>query len=126
MKQIAGTIMLIDRAGAPKFLVNKAADQYHLIMTEQKTALTPLASVLGLFKDQLGIDVTDLRLDELSNVVIQDKNISLFIFEWGTLATTQVSENIVALQAHGYTFEHPKELRSLLKQIDMSGVPHFN
>ncbi|MFC6171058.1 hypothetical protein [Loigolactobacillus jiayinensis] len=125
MKQIAGTIMLIDETGAPKFLVTKSATHYHLLLTDQTTR-TPLATILAAFKEQLGIDITALRLSELSNVVIRDQDISLFVFEWGALTKQQLADNMTALQLHGYSFEHPKKLKRLLAQIDMSGVPHFN
>ncbi|WP_367297180.1 hypothetical protein [Loigolactobacillus coryniformis] len=126
MKQVAGTIMLIDKTGAPKFLVTKSAADYHLMLADQEDGRTPLATILAAIKDQLGLNVNDLRLGELSNVIIEDQDVSLFVFEWGNIAAQQLSENITSLQAKGYTFEHPKTLRGLLTQIDMSGVPHFN
>ncbi|MFD0896997.1 hypothetical protein [Loigolactobacillus binensis] len=126
MKQIAGTIMLIDTQDEPKFLVTKTAARYRLFLTEQTAGQTPLATILTAFKDQLGVDVTSLRLGELSNVVIRGQDVSLFVFEWGKLTPKQLAVETAALQKQGYTFEYPQTLQGMLAQIDMSGVPRFN
>lgn len=126
MKQIAGTIMLFDDNGEPNFLVTEKADRYHLLLTTQEAHKTPLASILGMLKWQLGVDVTMLRLSELSNVIIRGNDVSLFVFKWGKLTPQQLADNIEKLRQAGYTFERPKKLRGLLAEIDMSGVPHFD
>ena len=79
-----------------------------------------------MLKWQLGVDVTMLRLSELSNVIIRGNDVSLFVFKWGKLTPQQLADNIEKLRQAGYTFERPKKLRGLLAEIDMSGVPHFD
>ncbi|PIO83177.1 hypothetical protein BSQ39_06090 [Loigolactobacillus backii] len=127
MQKIAGTIMVFDGLGAPEFLVTKDhEDQFKLLLTDFDERKTPLANILEALKTKLKVDVSDLRLSELSNVEVDQKKLSLFIFEWGKISTKTMDHYAEVFQTQGYQFRAPRELRGLLKQIDIRGVPYFN
>ncbi|WP_125981844.1 hypothetical protein [Loigolactobacillus iwatensis] len=127
MQKIAGTIMVFDGSGAPEFLVTKdRQDQFKLLLTDFNEQKTPLANILEALKIRLKVDVSDLRLSELSNVEVDQKKLSLFIFEWGKVSTKTIDHYSAVFQTEGYQFKAPRELRELLKRIDIRGVPYFN
>ncbi|KRK36941.1 hypothetical protein FC07_GL002921 [Loigolactobacillus bifermentans DSM 20003] len=128
MRQVAGTILMIDAVKEPHFLVaQKGADQYRLLLTADTADHTPLANILQTIKTKLSLDVSDLRLSELTNVSVEARNMSLFIFEWANrLAPTKQQAYIEQLATQGYFFKAPRELRGLLDRIEVTGVPNLN
>lgn len=128
MRQVAGTILMIDAEKEPHFLVaQEGDDQYRLLLTTDTADHTPLADILQAIKTKLTLNVSDLRLSELTNVSIEAHNMSLFIFEWAnSLAPIKKQTYIEQLARLGYFFKPASDLRGLLDRIEVTGVPNLN
>lgn len=68
-------------------------------------------------KATLHIDVTNIRLVELTNTQSHGDNLPLYVFE-------MASEEVTTLP-NGFVWETPDSLRKILGTIEIEGVPLF-
>lgn len=117
-KIIAGTVMLTMEDGSKKFLVNLKQDALHLVSSEAQPEMTGLASILNVLKETVQLDVTKLRLLELTNGMIVNQSVPIFIFEMDQKDTTsQLPET--------YIWEQFSEFQKIVQKFEIEGMPHF-
>lgn len=124
---VAGTVMTTDENGKSVFLVsNKPGEASEFTFPAAKIAedRTGLASILEDLKHKLTIDVSSLQLFELTNAVVAEARIPLFVFE--------LSENLTDLGSllniqndDTLSWQHTSEIRGALSTWEISGVPQF-
>ncbi|OJG39071.1 hypothetical protein RV02_GL002867 [Enterococcus gilvus] len=116
-KQVSGTIMLHLEDGSKRFLVHEIGNEKEFARTDTKAENTVLASFLNFLKATLHIDVTNIRLVELTNTQSHGDNLPLYVFE-------MASEEVTTLP-NGFVWETPDSLRKILGTIEIEGVPLF-
>lgn len=123
---VAGTVMALDKDGKSVFLVanqSGKADDFSFPATKLSKDRTGLASILEDLKEKLTIEVSSLNLFELTNAVVDDMRIPLFIFEM-----PKEMENLEMLlkpSESNLSWQHTSALRDALKTWEISGVPQF-
>ena len=124
---VAGTVMTMDQEGRSVFLVsNKTGETANFSFPSAKIAenRTGLASNLEDLKHKLTIDVSSLHLFELTNAIVADVRIPLFVFE--------LTENLDDLESllkvskdDTLSWQHTDAIRGALSTWEISGVPQF-
>ncbi|MER2173861.1 MAG: hypothetical protein ABS911_04205 [Carnobacterium sp.] len=120
---VAGTIMAKGPEGKYVFLVKVEAEVHSFPTTEISDVKTGLATILEALKTILPIKATDLNLYELTNAVVNDNRIPLFVFE---LYDEEADYRL--LTEHGnnsLTWLHSDDLTKTLEKWEISGVPQF-
>ncbi|MGX7420311.1 hypothetical protein ACWOFR_16085 [Carnobacterium gallinarum] len=124
---VAGTIMTMDENGKSVFLVsNKSGEANNFTFPAAKIVedRTGLASILEDLKHKLTIDVSSLNLFELTNAVVEETRIPLFVFEL-TESLTDL-ESLLKLPNHDIlSWQRTEEIRGALATWEISGVPQF-
>ncbi|MGY3767131.1 hypothetical protein ACWOAH_11445 [Vagococcus vulneris] len=117
--KVAGTVMLNLNNGEKKFLVkHDKTDHLDFIVANIDSIHTSLACILRDLKDVVKLDTSKMDLFELTNVTINSVSMPLFVF---TLDENNVSE----IDSATYGWENPKQVKNVLENIDISGVPFF-
>lgn len=104
--------------GSKRFLVHEIGNDREFAHTETIAEKTVLASFLHFLKTTLHIDVTNIRLVELTNTQVHGSNLPLYVFE-------MVSEEVTELP-EGFAWESPDSVRKILGTIEIEGVPWFD
>jgi hypothetical protein len=120
---VAGTIMTHDPKGKYVFLVKEENKENSFPVTQILGKQTGLACILAEFKKLLAIDIQHLNLFELTNAVVEGKNIPLFVFEVSN-KEIQVSKILKEDLAH-LSFVHSDALTEALAEWEITGVPQF-
>lgn len=120
---VAGTIMAKGPEGKYVFLVKVEAEVHSFPTTEISDVKTGLATILETLKTILPIKATDLNLYELTNAVVNDNRIPLFVFE---LYDEEADYRLLTERGdHSLTWLHSDELTKTLEKWEISGVPQF-
>lgn len=120
---VAGTIMAKDPEGKYVFLVKKETDMDFFTATEINNAKTGLASIIDKLKTILPIEASDLKLYELTNAIVNDDRIPLFVFEF---LNEEVNYRLLTENNDSSLFWlDSDELTKTLERWEISGVPQF-
>lgn len=120
---VAGTIMAKGPEGKYVFLVKAEAEVHSFPTTEISDVKTGLATILEALKTILPIKATDLNLYELTNAVVNDNRIPLFVFE---LYDEEADYRLLTESGdNSLTWLHSDELTKTLENWEISGVPQF-
>lgn len=120
---VAGTIMAKGPEGKYVFLIKKETEELFFPTTEIKDTKTGLACILEELKTVLSIEASDLKLYELTNAVVNDNRVPLFVFEF----LNEEIENrlLIESNADSLSWLHSDELTKTLEKWEISGVPQF-
>nr|WP_253263322.1 hypothetical protein [Enterococcus cecorum] len=117
-KQIAATVILHKTDGSKRFLTENQAQGQSLLMVENDTMHTGLANVLQNIKENVRLDVFQLRLVELTNAKIADKRMPIFVFE-------AKEEDIDVHLPAKYLWKEPKYFMQMVSEFELQGMPIF-
>lgn len=117
-KQIAATIILHRNDGSKRFLTENQAQGQSLLLVENDTMHTGLANVLQNIKENVHLDVFQLRLVELTNAKIADKRMPIFVFE--------VKEEDIDIRLPAqYSWKEAKYFMQMISEFELQGMPIF-
>ncbi|GAB2318658.1 hypothetical protein IRB23SM22_09160 [Alkalibacterium sp. s-m-22] len=120
---VACTILVKDENGRYVFLVRKQDEGFAFLATTVKPKQTGLASVIDRLKQVSNLDIEKLELNELTNAIVDDNRIPLFVFiyENGDLDRPDdlLTENT------DLSWVHSENVITTLEQWKISGVPQF-
>lgn len=120
---VAGTVMAKGPEGKYVFLVEVEAELQSFPTTEISGAKTGLASIIDTLKSILPIEATDLNLYELTNAVVNDNRIPLFVFEFHD---EKIDHRLLTESNDtSLSWLHSDELTKTLEKWEISGVPQF-
>lgn len=117
-KRVAGTVMLNLQNGTKKFLMHMVGEQVELATTTFSNDRTGLATILQLFKETAHLDVTTIKLVELTNGHIGEANIPLFVFETN-------EDGFNSELPREYSWEDGERFSEIIQDYDIEGVPFF-
>lgn len=117
-KQIAATVILHKTDGSKRFLTENQAQGQSLLMVENDTMHTGLANVLQNIKENVRLDVFQLRLVDLTNAKIADKRMPIFVFE-------AKEEDIDVHLPAQYIWKEPKYFMQMISEFELQGMPIF-
>lgn len=117
-KQIAATVILHKIDGSKRFLTENQSHGQSLLMIENDTMHTGLANVLQNIKENVCLDVFQLRLVELTNAKIVDKRMPVFVFE-------AKEEDIDIQLPTQYSWKEPKDFMQMISEFELQGMPIF-
>lgn len=118
-KQIAATVILNKADGSKRFLMRQTSAQSTLVVANANEGNTGLANVLQVLKEQVAIDVYQLQLVELTNGIIKDKRMPIFVFE------INESENMHTELADGYIWKDTQYFMERIANFEVKGMPLF-
>jgi len=119
-KQVAGTIMSVDTAGA-SFLVQQQGAQYSFYNFSVITGQTPLGSVLSKLREEVGLDVDQLRLFDSVIAELDDEKVALFVFN-----NLTINDHVRALFAkQDLQFVAGSQLHQLFESVHVNTQPLF-
>lgn len=118
-KLVAGTVILNEKNGEKRFLLHENSERLDFIMTSIVEERTSLACILESLKNQANVDLEKISLVELTNIQVEKQKIPFYVFE--------IEEKHLESDAPpGYTWELPCNLRKVLNNRQVTGVPIFN
>ncbi|MCC5889247.1 MAG: hypothetical protein JJU01_01675 [Alkalibacterium sp.] len=120
---VACTIMVKDNDGRYVFLVSEENDGYAFLATQIKPERTGLASVIDRLKEVASLKIENLELNELTNAVVNDNSIPLFVFLYEDKEST--NPDALLLDETDLSWVHSENIISTLEQWKISGVPQF-
>lgn len=120
---VACTIMVKDTDGRYVFLVSEEKDGYAFLATQIKPERTGLASVIDRLKEVASFKIDYLELNELTNAVVKNTSIPLFVFLYDDEEATD--PNDLLLEETDLSWVHSENVISTLEQWKISGVPQF-
>lgn len=120
---VAGTIMAKGPEGKYVFLVKKETEMDFFTTTEINSTKTGLACIIDKLKTILPIEASDLKLYELTNAIVNDKRIPLFVFEFLNEDTNH--RLLTANNDSSLFWLDSNELTKTLERWEISGVPQF-
>lgn len=121
---VAGTVMAQAFNGKYVFLVKNQEESYKLPMTSISDNKTGLACMIEELKTILDIEGSSLDLYELTNSVVNDTRVPLFVFALNK-KFTELNELLKENSTH-YAWMPSDTLIETLGNMDISGVPIFN
>ncbi|WP_034550950.1 hypothetical protein [Carnobacterium funditum] len=122
-QRVAGTIMTHNPEGKYVFLVENENEKLSFPVTQILDTQTGLACILEELKQKLAIDIHNLNLFELTNAVVNGKNIPLFVFE---VANKEIQvDDILKEDLLQLSFVQSGALTEALEGWEISGVPQF-
>lgn len=122
---VAGTVMAQAYNGKYVFLVKSNNDTYELPMTTITDNKTGMACMIEELKNILNIDGSTIDLYELTNSVVKDSRVPLFVFSLNK-QFTELNELFKKEYASTYYWLPSEALKKALDDMDISGVPIFN
>lgn len=118
-KWIAGTVILTQSDSGKLFLVKQEKEKMHLVSTKGDSEKTGLASILEVLKKEVHLEITQLKLLELTNGVIAGTNVPLFVFELEEQPDVQL---VLPDQYQWQTFE---QMQKVIQKFEIEGMPQF-
>lgn len=115
---IACTVFIEDSDGKIKFLVQREENKYSFPATLSTTKSTALACVINQVKDLLDINVEYLSLSELTNAVVHENRIPLYVFHYEEPKDEEIIKN-----TDKFTWAPYSELKSTFNEWHIAGVP---
>ncbi len=89
-----------------------------MAFTDFSDEQTGLANILHLLKEEVTLDIKNIRLVELTNGQAQDANVPLFVFE------TQENQQQAELP-NQYYWAEAQTFREIIQDMDIEGMPFF-
>ncbi|WP_225743523.1 NUDIX domain-containing protein [Marinilactibacillus sp. Marseille-P9653] len=120
---VACTVLVKDENDRYVFLVKKESKGFSFPATEVKPKKTALACIIERMKEVLSIDVEKLELNELTNAVVQDNRVPLFVFTYEDESVKNPLELLT--DDNELTWEHSEKITKTLEDWEISGVPQF-
>jgi len=120
---VASTILVKDEEDRYVFLVKEEKDGYSFPASIVEPKKTGLACVINRLKEIVNIEIEKLELNELTNAIVNDIRIPLFVFiyEDDDLETPKD----LLKEGNGLSWVHSENLVSTLEEWKISGVPQF-
>ncbi len=118
-KWIAGIVMLTQLDGTKLFLTKQEQGKMHLVSTPGSVEKTGLASILEVLKAEANIEISRLKLLELTNGVIAGTNVPLFVFE----LDEQV--DVPNQLPEGYLWQSFGQMQKVIQKFEIEGMPYF-
>ena len=119
---VACTIMAKDTDGDYVFLVEDEPEGFSFIKTVQGQDKTGLASIIGKVKTELAIDFSELELYELTNAVVANQRIPLFVF---SCRDEEMHFEEVLNGRSNLKWRRSRELAETFESWKIAGVPQF-
>ena len=120
---VASTILVKDTDGRYVFLVKKEEDGFSFPATLVEPRKTGLACVISRLKEIVDIEIEKLELTELTNAIVNDDRIPLFVFIYED--DTLSSPYDLLIEDSELSWVHSDNIVSTLEQWKISGVPQF-
>jgi len=117
-KKVAGTVILHLEDGSKRFLVRTFDDSVALAFTNFSEEQTGLANILQLLKEDVDLDIENIRLVERTNGQIHEANVPLFVFE------SQENQQWAELPEQYYWAE-AQTFREIIQDMEIEGMPFF-
>lgn len=121
-QSVACTVMARDTDGDYVFLVEDHPKGFSFLNTVIRHDQTGLASIIEKIKKELAINVADLELFDLTNAVVEQIRIPLFVF---SCRDESLHYSQVLADDSPLTWQHSRSLTDTLKKWEISGVPQF-
>lgn len=122
---VAGTVMAQAYNGKYVFLVKSEEGSYELPMTTIANDKTGMACIIDELKTILNVDGSSIDLYELTNSVVNDSRVPLFVFSLNK-QFIELNELFKENQTTTYHWMPSEALTKALSNMDISGVPIFN
>jgi len=120
---VASTILVKDSDGRYVFLVKKEEDGFSFPATLVEPRKTGLACVINRLKEIVDIEIEKLELTELTNAIVNDDRIPLFVFIYED--DNLSSPYDLLIEDSELSWVHSDNIVSTLEQWKISGVPQF-
>ena len=120
---VASTILVKDSDGRYVFLVKKEENGYSFPATLVEPNKTGLACVISRLKELVNIEIEKLELNELTNAIVNDNRIPLFVFIYEDENVTSPVDLLIG--DSGLSWAHSENIMSTLEEWEISGVPQF-
>lgn len=119
---IAYTIIVERFDGKPMFLVEHEKSDFLFPTTETVHERSGLSTITEEIKRTLSIDFDKLELSELTNVVINNNRLPLFVFNYD--CSTCEPEDVLVKDTN-YEWQISDNFKDTLQQYEIKGVPLF-
>lgn len=120
---VASTIIVKDSDGRYVFLVRKEENGFSFPATSVEPKKTGLACVINRLKELVNIEIEKLELNELTNAIVDDNRIPLFVFIYEDDTISSPEE--LLRDNSGLSWVHSDNVMTTLEQWKISGVPQF-
>lgn len=108
--------------GKLMFLVNQEQEDFIFPTTCHEETYTGLAAIIDVIKETLNLKMNQLELIELTNAVVKERHLPLFVFDYDNHAT-EVSE--LLLPDSKLEWRPSDDLTDTLKEFEIAGAPYF-
>lgn len=116
------TVITENRDDQLMFLVHNKQEEFVFPITCYEESYTGLGAVIELMKQTLDLNFDHIELVELSNAVVDDENIPIFVFRYNK---ELVDVDKLCLPDTDLKWQVFKDLKDVLKGYDISGAPSF-
>lgn len=120
---VASTILVKDSEDRYVFLVKREEEGYSFPATQVEPKKTGLACVINRLKELVSIEIEKLELNELTNAIVDDNRIPLFVFIYEDKNLSSPEDLLI--EDNGLSWVHSENIVSTLEQWKISGVPQF-
>ncbi|GEQ33188.1 hypothetical protein ACEN4P_09290 [Marinilactibacillus psychrotolerans] len=120
---VACTVLVKDENDRFVFLVKKEAEGFSFPATEVLPRKTGLACIIDRMKEVLLLDAEKLELNELTNAVVANHRVPLFVFNYEDEKIKSPMELLP--EDSELSWEHSEKITKTLKDWEISGVPQF-
>ena len=118
-----GYTVIVERYdGKPLFLVAHEQTDFLFPGTETVDEQSGISTIIEEIKVALNIDFEKLELSELTNAVIDDKRLPLFVFTYDCSECTPQS---ILLNDTNLEWQTSESFKKTLQQYEIKGVPFF-
>lgn len=119
---IAYTIIVERADGKPMFLVEHEDADFLFPATETIDEKSGLSTIIAEIKRTLSINFDKLELSELTNAVINDHRIPLFVFNYDC---SECEPEDILIKDTNYEWQISDNFTDTLQQYEIKGVPLF-
>lgn len=119
---VACTVMAKDEKGRIAFLVKKKEDGFILPTSRIEHNKTGMACIIENLKEVLTFNVSNLELSELTNAVVKEESIPLFVFTYSNEETKPLQD---LLKKEEFSWQYSETLYHTLEDWQFTGVPQF-
>lgn len=120
---VASTILVKDEDGRYVFLVKEEKEGYSFPASIVEPEKTGLACVIKRLKEIVNIEIENLELNELTNAIVADDRISLFVFTYEN-ETLESPKNLLKDDSD-LSWVNSENIIYTLEDWKISGVPQF-
>ncbi|MDN6196093.1 MAG: NUDIX domain-containing protein [Alkalibacterium sp.] len=120
---VASTILVKDEDGRYVFLVKEEKEGYSFPASIVEPEKTGLACVIKRLKEIVNIEIENLELNELTNAIVADDRIPLFVFTYEN-ETFESPKNLLKDDSD-LSWVNSENIIYTLEDWKISGVPQF-